>query len=87
MISQRIEDVPPLDADVVSARALAPLTQLLAYAERHLSKDGTAIFPKGRQYRQEQDKALERWRFHCDTYPSQTEQGAVLLKLTEIKRV
>ena len=87
VLTERIEDAVPQNADVVSARALAPLETLLRYATRHLKPTGTAIFLKGRQFQSEIDEALESWRFRCDTHPSRTQTGAVLLTLTEIARV
>ena len=45
--TQRIEELEPQNADVLSARALAPLSDLCGYAYRHLKPDGVAIFPKG----------------------------------------
>ena len=86
VISERAEDIPPLDAHVLSARALAPLSQLLVYAERHLAKSGTALFPKGVKYRDELKLALESWQFRCEEFPSRTEPGAVLLGLGDIRR-
>lgn len=87
VIADRIELVPPLGVDVVSARALAPLSQLLEHAHRHLSKGGVAIFPKGATAKKELAVALESWRFRCDTYPSQTDEEAVVLKIGDIERV
>lgn len=87
VVAQRIEAMPPLNADVLSARALAPLTALLKIAATHLKRDGTAIFPKGATYRDECKEALEHWTYRCETRPSQTEPAAVILKLTEILSV
>lgn len=87
VIAKRIEDAPPQNADVVTARALTSLERLLGLVTRHLSPAGTAILPKGRKYQEELDVALATWRFHCETYPSRTESGAAVLKLTEISRV
>ena len=39
--------LPPQRADVVSARALAPLTGLLAALEKHRRPGGVGLFPKG----------------------------------------
>lgn len=83
----RIEEVPPLGADVLSARALAPLTVLLAHAERHLGPGGVALFPKGARHRDETAEALASWRFEVQTQPSRTEAGAVILKIGGITRV
>jgi 16S rRNA (guanine527-N7)-methyltransferase len=87
VISDRIEEAVPQNADVVSARALAPLPVLLDYVSRHLSPSGLAVLPKGRKADDELREALEHWRFDCETYPSKTDPDAVILTLGEIKRV
>lgn len=87
VVAQRIEDLDPMCADVVSARALAPLVELVGYADRHLREGGTAIFPKGAGYRAEVSQALEKWFFQMDTYPSKTDPQGNILKLGEIHRV
>lgn len=87
VIAGRAEEVPGTAADVVSARALAPLKSLLPLAERHLAPGGVALLPKGAGYRQELDEALETWAFDCDNIPSRTEPGAVILKVGDIRRV
>ena len=45
--NNRIEELPPISANIVSARALAPLKTLCLYAKNHLEKDGVAVFAKG----------------------------------------
>lgn len=84
--AERIERLPPLAADVVSARALAPLTDLLGFAERHLGAGGMALFPKGATYAEELTSAERAWRFSVDTIPSKTDPLAVVLSVTEISR-
>lgn len=76
----RIEKIPPLSAEVVSARALAPLDTLLSFAARHLAPGGTCLFPKGASVEEELRRALEHWRFSYQKMPSKTaEDGAVLV--------
>lgn len=87
VLSQRIERIPPLGADVISARALAPLDKLLEFAERHLSSKGLAIFLKGQNYQSELDTALASWRFDVQKIPSQTDSTAVILKIGGLARV
>ena len=43
----RIEAVAPAPADVITARALAPLGQLLAWADRHRTRYRYLPFPQG----------------------------------------
>lgn len=87
VLSDRIEDTTPQAADVLSARALAPLPVLLNFAERHLARDGVALFPKGARYAQDLEVALETWRFTVQKIPSKTDPQAVILQLGGIARV
>lgn len=86
VLTRRIEDAPAQGADVLSARALAPLSKLLGFADRHLSPDGTALFLKGATHQQEIEEALETWRMSVDSVPSQTAEGAVILKIGDLHR-
>ena len=87
VISERIESTQPLNADIVCARALAPLDVLLTYADRHLKSGGLALFPKGAGHQAEILAAQKKWRFSLETVKSSTQSGAVLLKIGEIQRV
>ncbi|MGB5560162.1 MAG: 16S rRNA (guanine(527)-N(7))-methyltransferase RsmG [Paracoccaceae bacterium] len=87
VLSARIEDIAPLGADVISARALAPLKTLLEYAYRHMGPDGQALFHKGSSFRREVEEALESWTFRRDEYPSSTDGAGVVLSLGDIRRV
>ncbi|WP_172297850.1 16S rRNA (guanine(527)-N(7))-methyltransferase RsmG [Pseudoruegeria sp. HB172150] len=86
VLSRRIEQAPPQNAQYLSARALAPLTQLLAHAEQHLDPTGTAIFLKGESWRQEVETALETYRFSVENIPSPTQHGAAILVIGGISR-
>lgn len=83
----RVEDLPPVGADVISARAFAPLTTLLALTERHLKPGGTGLFLKGARHQQEIAQALESFRFDLQKVPSQTDPQAVILSVGGITRV
>ena len=87
VIAKRIEDVGPLDADVVSARALAPLVDLLAYTERHMRPDGTALFLKGATWKNEVEEAQKKWRFTCEAHTSETSPDAAVLEIGDLSRV
>lgn len=83
----RIEALEPQGADILSARALADLSQLLAFADRHLIATGTALFPKGATWREEHEKAQEVWSYRCEVVESLTNPSAAILKIKEISRV
>ncbi|MDO5657307.1 MAG: 16S rRNA (guanine(527)-N(7))-methyltransferase RsmG [Paracoccus sp. (in: a-proteobacteria)] len=85
IVNARIEQAPPAAADIVSARALAPLPQLLTYISRHIKPGGSAILLKGRSWQQEVDAARQAWQFNLETWPSMTEPGAAILKLTNLE--
>lgn len=85
--SERIEESEPCMADVVSARALAPLNVLLSYAKRHTREGGLAIFPKGAGWKKEITESLASWRFSVEKIPSVTDPSAVILKIGDINRV
>jgi 16S rRNA (guanine527-N7)-methyltransferase len=72
---------------VVCARALAPLTQLLAWAEPLLTTGTVGLFPKGRDVQSELTEAAQRWRFVYDLVPSRTESEARIVRVTTLSRV
>lgn len=86
IIRRRAEEADPLGVEVISARALAPLTRLLDFAERHLAPGGQALFLKGRQHDAEIEQALDRWRFSVQKIPSITDPDAVVLKIKGVVR-
>ncbi|WP_372605169.1 16S rRNA (guanine(527)-N(7))-methyltransferase RsmG [Actibacterium sp.] len=87
VIAARIEDVPPLNADVLSARALAALDLLLEFANRHLSPDGVALFLKGANHDKEIAEAVANWRFTVQKLPSTTDSNAIILAIRELAHV
>ncbi|MDZ4097475.1 MAG: 16S rRNA (guanine(527)-N(7))-methyltransferase RsmG [Methylophilaceae bacterium] len=87
IIVDRIERVLPLKADAISARALAPLEKLCAYADRHIDNGGIALFQKGVNYASEVELAKKNWKFSLEIHPSITESAAVVLKLAGLSHV
>ena len=85
--NERIEEVKSLNADVLSARALADLTKLLGFAELHLKPEGTALFPKGQSWQREGEEARLSWMYGLESVPSQTNPEAAILKIKDIARV
>ncbi|MDW4549166.1 16S rRNA (guanine(527)-N(7))-methyltransferase RsmG [Defluviimonas sp. D31] len=85
--AERIESLGPLNAEILSARALAPLASLLSFSERHLASGGVALFPKGANHQVEIDQALEDWKFSYQKTPSRTDPDAVILTIGGITRV
>ena len=87
VLAKRIDAVGPMAADVLSARALAPLEQLLEFAEMHLRPGGKAIFPKGKTAEQEIADARTNWLFNIEKHASMTDADARILAIKDINRV
>ncbi|MCA3442558.1 MAG: 16S rRNA (guanine(527)-N(7))-methyltransferase RsmG [Rhodobacter sp.] len=85
--AERIELVVPQQADIVSARALAPLSRLCAFADRHMVAGGVALFPKGGQYGAEVAEARKAWAFDLEVHGSKTDPTGAVLKLKDLRRV
>lgn len=85
--SERVETLPPLMADVVSARALATLDTLCALAHRHLAPDSTCLFPKGERFAEEVETARRAWHFDLEAPENPGHKGSALLVLRNLRRV
>lgn len=84
----RILDLPPVLADVVMARALAPLTGLLAYQEHHGSPGAVGIYMKGARHAEEIMRAREDgWSFTVETHPGTAPGSAILTARLNEQRV
>ena len=77
----RIEAAPPAAADIVTARALAPMKQLLHWAQRHRKDTAICLFHKGKGWQGEVAEAKKDCDFPCQTTPSVTDRDAVLLRI------
>lgn len=86
IINDRIENVPPLNADVITARAFASLTDLLAASLPHIKPTGQLIFPKGRQVEAEISIAKRDWRFFLSRHQSYISGESVILNLKDLAR-
>ncbi|MEY8097554.1 16S rRNA (guanine(527)-N(7))-methyltransferase RsmG [Falsihalocynthiibacter sp. S25ZX9] len=87
IIAQRVENIPSLEAQTLSARALAPLDKLLEFANLHLAPNGIALFPKGASYRSEVEDARKRWNFELEDISSKTDSDAMILRVGAITNV
>jgi 16S rRNA (guanine527-N7)-methyltransferase len=85
VIAKRIENAEPQNANIISARALAPLDRLLAYVFRHGAEDSEAILLKGQHYLRELEAASRLWQFSTDLFQSSTDENSRILKIRELK--
>jgi 16S rRNA (guanine527-N7)-methyltransferase len=84
--AKRIEQVAPFPADVVSARALAPLGDLLGFAAPFLHPDSLCLFPKGQMAEDELTAASRTWNINVDRIQSVTDPSATILRLSQVSR-
>jgi 16S rRNA (guanine527-N7)-methyltransferase len=85
----RIEAVLPhlqRPVDVVSARALAPLRDLLALTETLLTTGTLGLFPKGQDVGDELTEASKYWRIQASTVASRTDPKARIVVVTQVSR-
>jgi 16S rRNA (guanine527-N7)-methyltransferase len=84
--AERIEQLAGWRADVVTARALAPLPHLLALAERFLAADSICLFLKGRNAERELTQALKSWHMVPEMFSSLSAPAGSVLKLRGVGR-
>ncbi|ESR26066.1 16S rRNA (guanine(527)-N(7))-methyltransferase RsmG [Lutibaculum baratangense] len=83
VVNARIEDAlaaPDLSVDIVTARALAPLPELLRLAFPLLAQGAIGLFHKGRDVDEELTDSARYWSIEHELLPSGThEDGRLLL--------
>jgi 16S rRNA (guanine527-N7)-methyltransferase len=75
----------PYPVDCVTARAVAPLHQLLGFAEPLVGKGAKALFLKGQDVEAELTEATKYWKITPRLHPSLTGQGWIV-ELDRIER-
>jgi 16S rRNA (guanine527-N7)-methyltransferase len=72
--------------DVVTARALAPLKELLGQAEPLLKSGAQAVFPKGQDVEAELTEASRYWNLDVNLVPSRTDPRARIVHVKRAQR-
>ncbi len=83
----RIEAATMSPAPIVTARGLAPLPDLLCLANPKLAAGGIALLLKGAGHEIELTRARREWHMKVERIPSRTAPSAVVLKISELRRV
>jgi len=73
-------------ADIVCARALAPLDELLALAQPLLKTGAQGLFPKGQDVEGELTKAAKYWNIDAELVPSQTSPQSRIVVVRGLQR-
>jgi len=71
--------------DVVTARAVAPLTQLLAWSRPMLKTGAIGLFPKGRDVEAELTVAAKSWTYEADLLPSRTDSDGRIVRIRSLR--
>ncbi len=88
--NRRLESLAPFPADVITARAFAPLARLLARAAPFAGPGQPGpvlLLLKGRGAEEELTAAREGWKMRVERFPSITDPGAVVLRIEDLSRV
>lgn len=84
--NERIEQMEPFSADVITARALAPLDLLLKYARPFFKSETRCLFMKGMKADEELKSALKKFRFQVQKINSITSDEGKILLLSEVAK-
>lgn len=83
---ERIEESAPVSSQIVSARALAPLQNLLPLVVRHLHPTGMALLLKGKEADSEVELARRKWHFDVEQHASLLESQGRILAIRNIEQ-
>ena len=83
--AERLEAMPKAPVDVVTARALAPVGRLLAWADGLVGPGTTCLFPKGAGAERELTDASRDWHMKVERHPSLVHAEGVVLELTDVR--
>ncbi|MBP6011516.1 MAG: 16S rRNA (guanine(527)-N(7))-methyltransferase RsmG [Alphaproteobacteria bacterium] len=78
----RAEDLKGIKADVVTARAVAPLARLFPLAHPFFGPATIGLFLKGRSLNDELTLAAKSWRLDATPIPSRSDPSGFVLRVT-----
>lgn len=76
-----------LRVDIVTARACAPMTKLLGFAEPYLRHGAVGLFLKGQDVETELAEAHKAWTFDSDLHTSQSDPRGRIVQVKRLSRV
>jgi 16S rRNA (guanine527-N7)-methyltransferase len=82
---QEIDSRETLRPDVITSRALAPLSDLLAVAAPCFADETRAVFHKGSEYAEEIAESRAHWLFDVLVVPSDTDPASALLEIRDLQ--
>ena len=83
---QRIESLQDIAADVITARAVAPIAKLLGYVAPLLKTGGKALLLKGQDVERELTDAAKYWTIEAEFTPSRTHPAGRIVVVRALQR-
>lgn len=81
----RVEELPPVPFDVITARAFAPLGRLLGWSRHIVSPQTVMLLPKGASVAEEIAEARKTFLFDASLHTSVTEPAAHIVELRNVR--
>ena len=82
---ERVEKIRGLHVDIVTARAVKTLPELLSMAKPLTHKDSVCLFLKGQNVAAELTEGAKYWTFDLEKTPSLSDPSGVVLHITNLK--
>ena len=85
IVSDRIENCTNFNADIISARALAPLEKLLFYFDLHSDIKSKGLFLKGKNFKLELNKLNFDKKFNIQIKSSLVDNCGVIVEVEKVR--
>lgn len=82
---ERIENIRNLKADIVTARALKALPELLKLSKSLMKKDSLCLFLKGKSIDSELTESERSWKFNVEKHQSISDHSGCVLILRDLQ--
>lgn len=87
IVESRVEHLENMEAGVITARALAPLTKLTELSQSVTKLDTIYLFLKGKNLKNELTHLKNNWTMRLEVHPSVTNPDGSILKMESVTRV
>lgn len=86
VLNCRIEDAVFKGVDVITARAVSSLENLLKYSYSFCSAHTRMLFPKGEKFAEEEENAKKYWNYEVVTHPNLYHPDGVILEICNLRK-
>ena len=85
IVATRVDAAPAISADLVTARAVTALTDLLGHVRTVMDPNGRALLHKGREHVDEITAARAKWQFDVIVHASDIDADGAILEVRNIR--